>query len=1117
MTWARLIRRSLIFHWRAHLGVVLGVMVGAAALTGALLVGDSVRASLRELALSRLGRIECALEAGDRLIRADAAEALQSALAHPVAPALMLPGMASRQDQSARANRIQVLGVDSRFWAMTPETPPWREVPRDSVLLNRALAAQLQINQTGEVVVLRFKKPSALAREATLATKSDAEVAWRVQIAGIVEDAQLGRFNLRANQSAAYNAWVNLQQVQEMIRETNRANLLLVAGTHAHGLQPDLTATAQEHWRQSWRMEDAQLRVRVLKHVPAVEILTDRIFLDPPVARAFLQHRPGGQPLLTYVVNLLQSGGKATPYSMVAALPPNLLPVPLQTNETIINSWLAEDLGIGPGATVAMSYFQVDAGTVLVEHTNVFTVRAVVPMDSPLADRTFMPEFPGIAEAESTSDWDAGFPLVHRIRPKDDQYWRQYRGTPKAFVSLEAGQKMWGNRYGDWTAIRWPVAAGAPAEKVVEQLEQVWRDHLKPEHLGLRFEPVRAQALAAAGGSQDFGGLFIGFSLFLITAALILTALLFRFGVEQRISEAGLLLAVGYPPARVQRLFLLEALGLAIVGSLLGLVGGVFYARAILTGLTTLWRDATGLSTLVFAMTPASLLTGLTASILAAAGSCWLVLRQLARQPAVTLLAAQWGTALPAVRGWPWFSLSAAGLALILGGWALVSQRSSEPGLFFLCGSLLLTGLVGLVRWGLVWWLQRPAVNRSVHAAQLVLRGCARRRNRSVATISLLACGSFVVAAIGVFRLDALRQAENPRAGTGGFALIGESTLPVLRDLSLPEGRDFYGLGAEEMQGVQLVPFRVREGDEASCLNLNRAQRPRLLGVPPESLAGRFTFARLAAGARLDEPWLLLRREIARQYLPDLQPDEVPAIGDAASIQWAMKSQVGGVMEYADENGQTFRLRLVGGVAGSILQGVLIVDEAEFRQRFPGESGHRFFLVALAGEGAAREQRAREVAATLTRALQNAGFEATPAVHRLEQFNAVQNTYLNTFQALGGLGLLLGTAGLAVVVLRNVLERRAELALLLAVGYPPARLPRWVLGEHAALLLAGLCIGVAAATVAVAPSLFSPGMVLPFKSLGWTLLAVFASGLFWTWVAARLAVRGPLLTALRQE
>ena len=52
VTFRRLILCSLRFHARAHLGVVLGAMVGSAALIGALAMGDSVRGSLKDMALS---------------------------------------------------------------------------------------------------------------------------------------------------------------------------------------------------------------------------------------------------------------------------------------------------------------------------------------------------------------------------------------------------------------------------------------------------------------------------------------------------------------------------------------------------------------------------------------------------------------------------------------------------------------------------------------------------------------------------------------------------------------------------------------------------------------------------------------------------------------------------------------------------------------------------------------------------------------------------------------------------------------------------------------------------------------------------------------------------------
>jgi ABC-type antimicrobial peptide transport system permease subunit len=212
-----------------------------------------------------------------------------------------------------------------------------------------------------------------------------------------------------------------------------------------------------------------------------------------------------------------------------------------------------------------------------------------------------------------------------------------------------------------------------------------------------------------------------------------------------------------------------------------------------------------------------------------------------------------------------------------------------------------------------------------------------------------------------------------------------------------------------------------------------------------------------------------------------------------------------------DEQGRAFKLRLVGAVANSILQGSLLIDEAEFVKRFPGESGYRMFLLDVPSNSVS------QVSATMSRALQDVGLELTPAAGRLNAFNAVQNTYLGTFQILGGLGLLLGSAGLGVVVLRNVLERRGELGLLVAVGFRRRALQRLILSEHGALLGLGLGIGIVAAAVAVLPAIVSPGTQLPYGSLALTLAAVLLNGLLWTWLATGYALRGNLLEALRNE
>ena len=160
---------------------------------------------------------------------------------------------------------------------------------------------------------------------------------------------------------------------------------------------------------------------------------------------------------------------------------------------------------------------------------------------------------------------------------------------------------------------------------------------------------------------------------------------------------------------------------------------------------------------------------------------------------------------------------------------------------------------------------------------------------------------------------------------------------------------------------------------------------------------------------------------------------------------------------------------------------------------------------------------ATKVSATLSRALQDAGLEITSTERRMDALNAVQNTYLGTFQILGGLGLLLGSAGLGVIVMRNVLERRGELGLFKAVGFQPQILLRLVLTEHAVLLIWGLLLGIGTALIAILPSLSSPAARIPYFSLAITLAAVFVNGLLWTWGATRFALRGNLLAALRNE
>jgi len=1236
-----LIRRSLAYHWRSHLGVVLGALIGSAALIGALVVGDSVRESLKDRAAARLGGVELALSSGDRLFQADLGGRLEKALpgratnaagdavnlvwgstGEPRAWALVLQGVAVRQDGSARAHQVQILGSTVAFWAFSPREmqrresmrlalwrgrPPvpdsaaddaaieaawlaeqqfWSKPAPGGVRLNRALADQLSA-KPGDTVILRFAKPSALSQDAVLSPRNEASVAMRLVVEDILEAERFGEFSLKSGQRPALNAFVNEAELWRVSGVTNRANLLLVDGGNLsrqvspwrgqilqwlqrpgsawlspirdmlrrslrRGSEPTPAESevtlrhVTDELTRHWRLADAEIEVRTIEEPmsrtggeflpPMIEVATRRIFLDTPFRQAGLTPRTrllrdhaeftadrdedltsasfvtNGIPILTYLANSIQAGDRLTPYSIVTAAGTPWTPVGMRDDEIVVNEWLAKDLGVKAGDRVELTYYDPEAGARLLEKTNVFTVRQVVPLKGVHADRTLMPEFPGLSKAESTRDWDAGFPLVHPIRDEDEAYWKAHRGTPKAYVTASAGQAMWANRFGDLTAIRYPVPEGGFASGFQRIVEANLVANLNPADLGLVFRPVRSEAFRAATSGQDFGGLFIGFSFFLVLAALLLMALLFQFGLEQRLPEVGTLLAVGFRPKAVRRLWLGEALALAALGGVLGAVAGLGYARAMIYGLGTLWRDAVAGTPLAFHVTLGTLVIGLMASVVVCGFTIWLTMRrQFARPPSALLAGSiEAGRLGGRSRGFLVGGIALAG-ALGLAGWALAAGNTANAGVFFGAGSLILIAGLSLAA-GALRQMQGETTalgGVSLSSGKLAVRGTARRRSRSLATVGLLASGVFLVASLGAFRMDAGRDAARRTSGTGGFALVGESSLPISVDLNSAAGLEQYGLGIDELTGVSFVPFRVREGDDASCLNLDRAQRPRLLGVRPELLAQRrvFRFGGMAKGVASDAGWSALSdwKEAGGVV------EEVPAVGDVASIQWALGKKLGDTLEMSDERGRPFRVRLVGGVVNSILQGSLVIDEAALARLFPGVSGYRWFLVD------AEPGRVAEVSSKLSRAMADVGMEVTPATRRLAELNAVQNTYLSTFQVLGGLGLLLGSAGLGVVVLRNVLERRGELGLMTAVGFRRRAIVRLVLGEHVALLAAGLGIGLAAAVVAVLPSLWGAGSELPVQSLILTLGSVLLLGVVTTWAATRVSVRGSLLAALRGE
>jgi ABC-type antimicrobial peptide transport system permease subunit len=178
---------------------------------------------------------------------------------------------------------------------------------------------------------------------------------------------------------------------------------------------------------------------------------------------------------------------------------------------------------------------------------------------------------------------------------------------------------------------------------------------------------------------------------------------------------------------------------------------------------------------------------------------------------------------------------------------------------------------------------------------------------------------------------------------------------------------------------------------------------------------------------------------------------------------------------------------------------------------FPSVSGSKILLVQ------ANDSIKSELSELLNNTFSDYGIQLTSASNRLAQFYAVENTYLTVFMLLGGLGVLIGTLGLGIVLLRNILERKNELALLMALGYRKAEIFKIVFIENLIILLAGLTIGIFGSVAGIIPSLISPSFSFSPIAPLLIILLVLITGIATIFFAARSFFRKNLIDVLKNE
>ena len=1119
----QLIWRNLLFFRRHNLGIILSATICSVVLTGALTIGDSVRSTLRTLAEKRIGKGDVAMLSPDGFFEEDLADRVHLNLDDKesvVAPIALSRGTITSPDGSVRVPNVQVLGVDERFWKLAPDfshTPmgtwsmkkEFRDWGPKVFFVNERLDQRLK-KEIGSRLILRMEEPSLFSRDAPLSGERDNKfVTMNNELGGVIPAEGFGHFGLQGNQREPLTVFVSLDALQNKLfrsfDETSDnkqfANFLLM-GKSGDG-EIDLLE-AQKAMNGSWTLADAGIEIKNLQNTNEWSIRTRQVFLSDGLVEKAKILTANSSGVLTYLVNSIQTRSEDNktsliPYSMMSAVEPSkieFLGEGWKDDQIALNRWAADDLNLTLGDRVSVSFYTVGERRKLIEKSKDFIFKKILPMPSPVGEgeqSDWTPRFPGLSDADSCGEWDTGVPIVHEVRDRDEDYWDKYRGEPKGFVSLKAGKKMWGNRWGSLTGLRVEKKEFSESELAVQL-----RQNLDADDAGLILHGLRADAKEAVESPVDFGQLFMGFSFFVIVAVLAITGMLFTFSMEQRSRQIGLLRALGWKSRKIKFVFWSEGFLAGLIGSIIGVFLASLYGKVILQLLGGEWSGAVSGASFDYDATSTSMIIGGgSSSLICFLSMIWSTRKLFRREPRELLQSGSYGIQeyqfSYVSRKWhKWVGLGCFASSFCL-AW-VVGLNSPEASMsFFGAGGMLLIGGLFLFRARL--GKAGGEENVITKIPQLEQRNLGRRAGRALVTAGSMAAGAFLVVSTGAFRKSAEVSAESFDSGTGGFSFWGESASPIYDDLNSREASELFDLNDTLLLSSSVIPLRVREGDDASCLNLNKALRPRIYGVKPSDFKNRFSFA--------EGNWNSLNEV--------LEGNTVPALVDQNTMMWALKMGLGDRLQYTDGEGRPFEIQLVGALKGSMLQGALFISEENFLSKFKQQGGYRSFMISGKIDGA------RRLAKHLEDRLQQHGIEFRESKERLSELQEVENTYLSIFQGLGGLGMLIGTCGLGLVVTRNLVERGQEIALFEALGFQFNRIKQSALTEHLQLAVWGIIIGSSSAIVGIAPALFGNVLDKPSMSFVWFFAALALLSFLWVFLAVFLTLRKSQLHLLKNE
>ncbi len=1136
------------FHLKGNLAVLMGIVIATASLTGALLVGDSLRGSLADTVKNKLIWVNEAVLA-QRFFNEQIVVKLGE---KTTIPAIILKASIQvRDDQDCLVTQIssaQVIAVPEEFWQDEGKSAQWKNLK--GAWLNHQAAIGLKISEK-QNVVLRIEKPSAIPRESFLGNREDVVDSITLEVEKVLDRSdKYAGFNLFPGMDAPATVFVPLQLVQEKLGVTSKINSIL---TSKSGLQDkfrslltlsdyeltfkgpedralDLFAKFDRDKNQVLEKREYQGKMPV-KLIPLLQsqsgaidiesvqkffranrnyysLESSQMLVSPNLAQKAddLIQEMGLQSsqIMVYLANNIQEKNNAVPYSVIAGIDTTLqkkLGVELAANEKSgekiwLLDWNDSPLKPAIGDPVGLEYFLPEVVGKPIEKKDSFQFTGYIPADIKLVDPEITPDFPGITDKLSLDSWNPPFPYDNkRIKPRDEKYWQDFRSVPKAFIDLDAAKNLWGSRFGKITSIRvYPTNLSFPTGFAADFQARLLKS-IDPTSVGFVFQDLRSRFQQSSQSGTDFSGLFVGFSFFLILSALILVALLFRLHLERRASQVGTVLALGATQKQVAHLLLLEGLLVAGLGVLLGLGVACVYAIGLLQYLKSNWPDNSLQQILKLHIPFKTLCMGFVLAFIMSAVAIFRTSRNLVKTSVMTLIKGGYLDSTVLISKQPLSLLIYGSLFMMLGFGMLFLPSSQDHELkalkFFGAGGLVLTS--GLFFLGaFLRYVHKIMVfgNGLDGLTRLALRNMARNKTRSLLTAGLLSSAAFLIIAVEPFRKEADSN-TGKNSGTGGFSIVVETNIPVLSGLDGPSGIETILDGVQKSNRGN--PQRARQQVDR-FKNVLKDVKVFSLRFNPGDDASCLNLFAPSKPRILGVPNSLQQRGgFLFSATSEVKENPWNLLDSSNTLVNAFVEK--NTVEWMIHSGlgKDYKIQDASG-KDELLKFAGLFQGSVFQSEILiGESQFLKFYPQQQGYQYflidADSKDLSEIEEAFKIGLSDYGAKVSKTKDLVERFASVENAYLSMFQGLGTIGLLIGTMGVAAVLARSVWERRAELGLLSALGFTQGDVVLVMVLEHALLLFLGLGIGTLAALVSVLPLEHS-------TATRWGVLALLQAGMF---------------------